>query len=194
MIVASGEQCYLCLLQSELTKNNVSVIGTPDPEDVQTAPASNTAQPSIPPAAASPVPDSHRMSPDVPEHMEEKRHTISEYSDSGETASSPGSSTALSSFPLLSPGPLTPTDAEPAFAQMRSFRLAWDDPPPTPERRPVSLQSGQGAAYRRSQGGDGYIAETTENYGRSSVYAAYLAREAGRSEVTLGQPPEYSRY
>lgn len=176
-------------------KNNLSVIGTPDPEHVQTAPASNVAEPSIRAAAASPAPDSHRMSPDVAERIEEKRDTISRYSDSGETASSPGSSTALSSFPLLSPGPLTPTDAEPAFAHMRSFRLAWDDPPPTPDRRPVSLQSGRGAAYRRSQGGDGYLAATAmENYDRNSVYAAYLAREGGRSEVTLGQPPEYSRY
>lgn len=176
-------------------KNNLSVLGTPDPEHVQTAPASNVAEPSIRAAAASPAPDSHRMSPDVAQRMEEKRDTISRYSDSGETASSPGSSTALSSFPLLSPGPLTPTDAEPTFAQMRSFRLAWDDPPPTPDRRPVSLQLGQGAAYRRSQGGDGYLAATAiENYDRNSVYVAYLAREGGRSEVTLGQPPEYSRY
>lgn len=176
-------------------KNNLSVIGTPDPELVQTAPASNVTVPTILAAAASHAPDSHRVSPDVAEHMEEKRDTISGYSDSGETASSPGSSTALSSFPLLSPGPLTPAHAEPALAQMRSFRLAWDDPPPTPERRPVSLQSGQGAAYRRSQGGDGYLAATMfGNYDRSSVYSAYLAREGGRSEVTLGQPPEYSRY
>ncbi|KAI0827247.1 hypothetical protein BC628DRAFT_159147 [Trametes gibbosa] len=124
--------------------------------------------------------------------MEEKHNTISRYSDNGETASSPGSSTTLSTFPLLNQGPITPTDAEPSSAQIRTFLLAWDDPPPTPEFRPTSMWSSHIANDRRAHGGDGHLISENCDLPRTSVYVAYLVE--GRNQATLGQPPEYSRY
>ncbi|KAH9848572.1 hypothetical protein C2E23DRAFT_432087 [Lenzites betulinus] len=170
-------------------------VGGPGPEDGVSASPPGPPMPDVRVSAASSAHGNARTASTViPEYMAEKRDTISGYSDSGETASSPGSSTALSSFPLLNQGPVTLTDAEPNSAQMRSFRLAWDDPPPTPELRRTSMRSSQFSDGRRSHGGDGFLIATSGSCDppRTSVYVAYLAE--GRSQTTLGQPPEYSRY
>ncbi|KAI0349894.1 hypothetical protein OH77DRAFT_1155926 [Trametes cingulata] len=132
----------------------------------------------------------------------EKIDTMSRYSDIGEAASpSACSSTALSALPLLAPGLASPTvspsRAEPETAQARRFHFSWDDPPPTPEFRPVSWRASEVAAYRRSQGGDGILMAVSENLNlpRNSTHAvAALSPEEEGSEIDLGQPPEYSRY
>ncbi|KAI0634407.1 hypothetical protein C8Q77DRAFT_751652 [Trametes polyzona] len=100
--------------------------------------------------------DTHLSLPGLAEPMDEKRDMLSGYSDNGDAASSPGSSSAHSSLPLLSPGPITPTDAHSPMVQMRPLRItSWDDPPPTPDFRP-ELAVRRIPGERRRQEGVGH--------------------------------------
>ncbi|KAI0327415.1 hypothetical protein GY45DRAFT_1134156 [Cubamyces sp. BRFM 1775] len=61
--------------------------------------------------------------------------------------SSPGDSTSTA----LSPAIASPIVASPATVPARRFRGAWDDPPPTPEYRPLSLQMNEKASFKETQ-------------------------------------------
>ncbi|KAH9903107.1 hypothetical protein C8Q73DRAFT_35535 [Cubamyces lactineus] len=111
------------------------------------------------------------------------------------TDSSLGPSPAMA----FSRTPSSPIVASPATAPARRFRGAWDDPPPTPEYRPLSLQMNEVASFVRpgtldpAQSIPPADANEASSAHRNPAFRDSVLGD-GRSETEGDQLPEYSRY
>ncbi|KAI0658211.1 hypothetical protein C8Q70DRAFT_918338 [Cubamyces menziesii] len=112
------------------------------------------------------------------------------------TMTIPTSSPEPSNAAAFSPTMPSPVIASPVTVTARRFRGAWDDPPPTPEYRPLSLRMSQLATFVHPEALD--IAQPAPPAEEGAVQRNPRFRDSvlgdGRSEAEGDQLPEYSRY
>ncbi|KAI0760900.1 hypothetical protein BD413DRAFT_254063 [Trametes elegans] len=104
--------------------------------------------------------------------------------------------------PATSPFAVAPTSTStgltgPPTAQSCRFRSAWDDPPPTPEFRQVSLRPSGTVASPTPQphsGGDPMDTSACCDHLRDTIYSGRIPGQGEEDEADVDRLPEYSRY